>query len=95
MCKSSLEASVRKTNEFNSGYSKKRGSLAVQDEEKKLEKDIADWSGGRFLLENGGMKVVEKLPSIPPVQLTPVRAPVVAAEAFLPRKGYVYDKMPE
>lgn len=94
MCRLSLQANVRKTNEFNSGYSKKRGSLAVQDEEKKLERDVSDWSGGRFLLENGGLRVVEKLPSIPVIQGTPVRA-LVATEAVLPRKGSIYDKMPE
>ena len=91
VCKSSLEANVCKTNEFNSGYNKKRGSLALQDEEKKLERDVSDWSAGRFLLDGGDVKVVQ--PSIAPTQLVPTQ--VFVTTGTQPRRGSSYDKMPE
>lgn len=91
VCKLSLEANVRKTNEFNSGYNKKRGSLAFQDEEKKLEKDVSDWSAGRFLLNGGDVRVV--LPSTAPTPIVPSQ--VLVSAGTQPRRGSQYDKMPE
>lgn len=88
-CKSSLQSNIQKSNEFNSEYNKKRGSISVDEEEKKLEKDVWEWSGGRFLLANGDVKVMERLPSLPSAGSAPFSVNPA------PRRGNVYDKMPQ
>jgi hypothetical protein len=51
-CVDSLRVATQKINEYNGKYSKKKPQLDVKEEESKLEKEIADLSGGKFVIGN-------------------------------------------